>query len=141
MLSECPFTTNPRIMASSSPLQSVAMCTGHHGTAEARFSKSEKSLVFDTKLAAEMWNTHVAVSPSLGERKDMEDHRAVAWHTYAAKLADARQPLFFADVSTLPAAWHDDLTLASLPLPVKVDAKKMREEARLRKKNAKIGGA
>jgi pyoverdine/dityrosine biosynthesis protein Dit1 len=115
--------------------------TPWHGTAEARFSKSEKSLVIDTKLAAEMWNTHAAVLPLVGERMGMEDHRAVAWHTYAAKLADARQPLFFADESTLPSEWHNDLTLAALPLPVKVDAKKMREEARMRKKSAKLGGA
>ena len=115
--------------------------TPWHGTAEARFSKSEKSLVFDTKLAAEMWNTHVAVLPSLAEKMDMEDHRAVAWHRYAAKLASARQPLFFADVSSLPSAWHENSILASLPLPVKVDAKKMREEARMKKKSAKVGGA
>lgn len=118
--------------------------TPWHGTAEARFSKREKALVINTKLAAEMWNTHVAVLPSLGERIDRDDHRAVAWHRYAAKLADARQPFFFADVSTLPSEWHDDLILASLPMPAKLDPKRMREEARMRKRIAKVsslGGA
>lgn len=94
--------------------------TPWHGTAEARFSKQEKALVIDTKLAAEMWSTHVAVLPSVGEMiEGVYDGQAAAWHTYAAKLRDARQPFFFADVSTLPLEWHDDLTLASLPLPTK----------------------
>merc|ERR1711881_831755 len=39
--------------------------TPWHGTAEVRFSKREKALVIDTKLAAEMWRSHVAVLPSI----------------------------------------------------------------------------
>lgn len=108
--------------------------TPWHGTAEVRFSRREKSLVIDTKLAAEMWSTHVAVLPSLTQRTEgMGDGRAAAWQRYATKLADARQPLFFADVSTLPSKWHDDVVLASLPMPAKL-APKVREDRRMRKK-------
>merc|ERR1712190_198655 len=78
--------------------------TPWHGTAEVRFSKREKALVIDTKLAAEMWKTHAAVLPFLHDADEGEkDGRAEAWQRYAAKLAHAGQPFFFADTSTLPA--------------------------------------
>lgn len=118
--------------------------TPWHGTAEVRFSKREKALVIDTKLAAEMWSTHVAVLPSLSEGVEcMDDSRAAAWQRYATKLAAARQPFFFADVSTLPSEWHDDLVLASLPMPVKLNPK-VREDRRMKKKSpavSTLGGA
>lgn len=122
--------------------------TPWHGTAEARFSKRQKALVINTKLAAEMWNTHVAVLPCLDGSIDEDDQRSAAWQSYSAKLAAARQPFFFADESTLPSEWHSDLILVSLPKPMKVDAKKMREErkeeARMRKRSSQAsakGGA
>lgn len=113
--------------------------TPWHGSAEARFSKREKALVIDTKLAAEMWSTHVAVLPCVSDSiQAMDDERAAAWQRYAAKLADARQPLFFADESTLPVEWHDDSILVSLPMPAKLNPK-VRQDRRMSKKS--VGAA
>lgn len=112
--------------------------TPWHGTAEARFSKQEKALVIDTKLAAEMWSTHAAVLPLLNERiEGMDDCQAAAWQRYATKLREAQQPFFFADVSTLPLEWHDDLILASLPMPTK-QAPKPRADRTSKKSKAVI---
>jgi len=95
----------------------------------------------DTKLAAEMWNTHAAVLPFLHDADEGEkDGRAEAWQRYAAKLAHARQPFFFADTSTLPADWHDDSILASLPKPAK-QAPKIREDRRAKKGAVQPQGA
>jgi pyoverdine/dityrosine biosynthesis protein Dit1 len=114
--------------------------TPWHGTAEVRFSKREKSLVIDTKLAAEMWTSHVAVLPLLTSScQDVQpEPQAAAWERYASKLADAQQPFFFADVSTLPSEWHDDKVLAQLPMPAK-QGPKVREDRRMKKKT--VGGA
>merc|ERR1712070_411477 len=59
--------------------------TPWHGTAEVRFSKREKSLVIDTKLAAEMWVSHVAVLPLLtSSGQDVQPNsQAAAWERYA----------------------------------------------------------
>ena len=106
--------------------------TPWHGSAELRYSKREKAIVLDTKLAAEMWSTHAAVLPTIHEGSEDEpsDTRVVAWERYAAKLAEARQPLFFADLSTLPSEWYDDVILAR---PAKA---KVRENQRMKKKMA-----
>jgi len=115
--------------------------TPWHGTAEMRFSKREKALVIDTKLAAEMWTSHVAVLPSITDSKGQDvqpNCQVTAWERYATKLADARQPFFFADESTLPSEWHDDKVLAQLPMPAK-KGPKVREDRRMKKQT--VGGA
>jgi len=82
--------------------------TPWHGSAELRFSGHEKAVVFDVKMAAEMWNTHVAVVPSTSTDVLVatKSTHAVAWERYCARLESANQPFFFADSSTLPENWH-----------------------------------
>lgn len=118
--------------------------TPWHGSAELRWSKNEKSMVIDAKLAAEMWSTHAAVLPSVRERSEEEpcrqplDTRAEAWERYAAKLAEHRQPLFFADVLNLPSEWYDDVILARPAKAIARDAQRMKKK---RAAAATVGGA
>jgi hypothetical protein len=113
--------------------------TPWHGSAEVRLSRREKAMVIDTKLAGEMWDSHVAVLPSL-ESATM-DERQAAWQRYCGHLSNAGQPLFFADVSTLPANWQQHDVLSTLPLPVK-QAPAIRPDRRMKKKcDSTLGGA
>lgn len=83
--------------------------TPWHGTAELRFSRQERQAVVDVKLAAEMWHTHVAILPRRSCTGVVNDKSAVgSWLAYCNRLADAKQPFFFGDESSLPAGWKDE---------------------------------
>jgi len=116
--------------------------TPWHGSAELRFSGHEKAFVFDVKMAAEMWNTHVAVLPSASTSVDLATKStcAVAWERYCARLRNANQPFFFADSSTLPENWSESEVLALLlKRVVQTSAKKTRRLRNIQSVSA--GGA
>jgi len=77
--------------------------TPWHGTAELRYSKTERRVVIDTKLAAEIWHTHTAVRPCPSATLAFKSGTpAAAWNSYCARLWDASQPICFAEVDSLP---------------------------------------
>lgn len=122
--------------------------TPWHGTAEARFSKRNRALIFDTKLAAEMWTSHVAVLPTIPSSESAgcqaalestDESSVLAWQRYCTNLGKSKQPFFFADTSTLPSEWHSDSVLSSLPMPAKESPEFLKTQKRL--KRARLAGA
>lgn len=115
--------------------------TPWHGSAELRFSGHEKAVIFDVKMAAEMWSAHVAVLPSTNIDVATKSKHAVAWERYCARLRDAKQPLFFADSSTLPEKWRDSEVLVSLLRRVVKSCATSTKKSRRTKDSDAVAGA